>query len=121
MKNYLIIFSLLISFNLFGQSNKKPPNTSGFKYPVIVKLVDGQGNIFRIGFLRYNDYFDAKEDDSEFVAYYGKFLNGVELQNKSFVYFPTSPGNGEMLIIDKSNFTKMDMTYEQAMKIIIPE
>lgn len=122
MKKIILVFSLLIiSLNLFGQQEKKVSIPKGFKYPVMVKLIDGQGNVFRIGFLRYNDYFDVKEDDSAFTSYYGRFLTNTNLTNSVFVYFPTSPGNGEMLIVPKTTVTKMDMTYEQAMQIILPE
>lgn len=118
-----IIFILFVSFSLnsFGQVKEKIYKPQGFKYPVMAKLIDGQGNVFRIGFIRHNDYFDLKEDEGEITSYYARFLNESNLTNSVFVYFPTSPGNGEMLIVNKTSVTKLDMTYEQAMQIILPD
>ena len=37
------------------------------------------------------------------------------------VYFPLSEKTGEMLIVEKSNLTYLDLSYEEAMKIILPK
>jgi len=120
-----ILFLLLIISPLIGMcqgnSNITRPKSKEFSYPVIVKLIQGEGNVFRIGFIRYNDYFDIKEDESELNAFYARFLTDLELKNSVFVYFPTANKNGEMLVVPKVSVTKLDMTYEQAMQIIIPE
>ena len=120
MKKLFIIFILLFSTNTYGQ-NKNVSKPKYFKHPVMVKLIQGQGNVFRIGFIRYNDFYDVKEDASDVSAYYARFLSDAEINNSLFVYFPTSKDNGEMLIVSKITITKMDMTYEQAMQLIIPE
>lgn len=120
MKKIVFIFLLFSSINLFGQ-NKIVSKPKEFKYPVIVKLIEGQGNVFRIGFIRHNDYYDIKEDQTEVASFYARFLSDAEIKNSVFVYFPISKGSGEMLIISKVSVTKMDMTYEQAMQIILPE
>jgi len=120
MKKLFIIFILLFSTNTYGQ-NKNVSKSKDFKHPVMVKLIQGQGNVFRIGFIRYNDFYDVKEDASDVSAYYARFLSDAEINNSLFVYFPTSKDNGEMLIVSKITITKMDMTYEQAMQLIIPE
>ena len=121
MKKILFILLIISPLVLFGQNNKGISKPKDFKYPVMVKLINGQGNVFRIGFIRYNDFYDVREDASEVSAYYARLLSDAEIKNSLFVYFPTSKENGEMLIVSKDSVTKMDMTYEQAMQIIIPE
>lgn len=121
MKKIIFILLLISPLVLFGQNNKIIDKPRDFKYPVMVKLIQGQGNVFRIGFIRYNDFYDIKENLSEANAFYARFLSDAEIKNSLFVYFPTSKQNGEMLIVPKTTVTKMDMTYEQAMQIIIPE
>jgi uncharacterized membrane protein len=120
-----ILFIILIISPLLGicQGNKEitKPKSKEFRYPVIVKLIQGEGNVFRIGFIRYNDFFDVKENESEIDAFYARFLTDFELKNSVFVYFPTANQNGEMLVVPKVSVTKIDMTYEQAMQIIVPE
>ena len=76
--------------------------------------------MFRIGFMRKNDYFDIKEDISLPQANVARFLKDVELTDKYFVYFPTSSDTGEMIIVSKSCVTKLDMTFEQAIEVIAP-
>lgn len=121
MKQILFSFLIFLSLQSFGQIQEKIAKPQGFKYPVMAKLIDGQGNVFRIGFIRHNDYFDVNEEGNELTSYYARFLSESNLKNSVFVYFPTSPGNGEMLIIAKVSVTKLDMTYEQAMQIILPD
>lgn len=121
MKKILFLLLIISPLILFGQDKKNIAKPKDFKYPVMVKLIQGQGNVFRIGFIRYNDFYDVKEDASDVSAYYARFLSDAEINNSLFVYFPTSKDNGEMLIVSKITITKMDMTYEQAMQLIIPE
>ena len=121
MKKTICIILLIASMGAYAQKNKELEKPNEFSYPVLVKLVDGKSNIFRIGLIRHNDYFNISEDFYQVSANYARFLNDNELKDKMFVYFPLSNKSGEMLIFSKENVTKLDMTYEQAMEIIIPE
>lgn len=116
----LILFVLCV-FNSYSQNDKENSKPKTFKYPVLVKLIEGAGNVFRIGFIRHNDFFDIKEDTQDVASYYARFLSNTNLHNNIFVYFPSLNENGEMLILPKSSITKMDLTYEQAMQIILPD
>lgn len=116
-KLLIIIVILLLSQTSFGQRNK---SSNEYKYPCLVKLVEGGSNIFRIGFMRKNDFFDIAEDISLPQASVARFLKDVDLTDKYFVYFPTSADTGEMLIISKNCVTKLDMTFEQAIEVIAP-
>lgn len=119
----IIIFSLIIitSSGLAQDNNRQIPKSKDFKYPVLVKLISGSSNIFRIGFIRYSDFWEVKEDLGELTSFYARFLNDNELKNKLFVYFPISEKQGDMMIIDKTDIQKLDMTKEQAMEIILPD
>ena len=124
-----LFIAILLSFSVNAQnvSNSKVESQSNsFKYPVLVKLIQGQGNIFRIGFLRYNDFYGIKEDANNPSNIYASFIDLADVtvgnfKDKYFVYFPLSKTNGEMLIIDKKDVTKLDMRYEQAMELIVFE
>ena len=82
-----------------------------FRNPVLVKLIRGEGNVFRIGFVKG----EANKPDIQ-----ANFMKDYNLKGKVFVYFPLSNGNGEMLIVERSDVTKMEMTYENAMELINP-
>lgn len=123
-KTLAIAFSLL----LIAQVSKSQDTEKGiksFKYPVLVKLIQGDGNIFRIGFIRHDDYYDVKQNESEPGNIYASFIDMVDVargdfKGKCFVYFPFSRENGEMEIADKSDIMKLDMRYEEAIKLIRP-
>lgn len=121
MKPKTIIISLFIIFisNIgYSQTSK---NAKGYRYPVLVKMFEGSGNVFRLGFLRYNDFFEVKEDISSPQANISRFLVDYDLKDKMFVHFPTSDKSGETLIVPKACVTKLDLTYEQAIDIIYPK
>jgi hypothetical protein len=121
MKRAFSLLLILVSINTYGQTTKNEVSKpNDFKYPVLVKLIDGYSNMFRIGLIRYNDFHDVKEDVSDVTAYYSRFLNQNELKDKLFVYFPLSKDSGEMLIVSKLNIVKLDLTYDQALQIIMP-
>jgi len=121
MKKMFSLILILVSINTLGQTTKKEvAKPNDFKYPVLVKLIDGYSNMFRIGLIRHNDFYDVKENGSDVSAYYSRFLSDYELKDKIFVYFPLSKESGEMIIVSKQNITKLDMTYEQALEIIMP-
>lgn len=121
------ILLFLLASASYGQSRGEPKGNKGerdFKYPVLVKLIQGQGNVFRIGFVRYNDFHEVRENTGEDKNIYASFINLVDIdkgdfKNKCFVYFPLSERNGEMIIVEKSDITKLDMRYEQAMELIV--
>ncbi len=120
MKKFSILAIILLITTLSVVAQKKPMNTDTFKHPVLVKLVQGDGNIFRIGFLRYSDFHDIKEEAGNPNNIYANFMEMVEFTDKYFVYFPFSLENGEMTIVNKNDVIKLDMRYEQAMKLIRP-
>jgi hypothetical protein len=119
MKKLILIALIVLATNVNGQSSKTISKPSEFSHPVMLKLIQGEGNIFRIGFVRDNDY--KKEDVTLPTSYYARFLDDNELKNKTFVYFPLSEKMGEMLIVEKSTLTNLDLSYEEAMKIILPK
>lgn len=124
-----LLIMLLVSFSVKAQkvSDEKVESQSNtFKHPVLVKLIQGDGNIFRIGFLRYNDFYGIKEEANNPSNIYANFIDLADVavgnfKDKYFVYFPLSKTNGEMLIIDRKDVTKLDMRYEQAMELIVFE
>lgn len=120
MKKILLLIVFILSCNLVW-SQKTKTNREEFKYPVLVKLIEGSGNVFRIGFIRHNDYWNIKEDVNNPQNIYANFIDLTELKNKIFVYFPTSDSTGEMTIVDNKDITKLDMTYEQALEVMIPK
>lgn len=121
MKKIILILMIILTNNVNGQSNKTISKPSEFKHPVMMKLIQGDGNIFRIGFIRENDFNNVKEDVTLPTSYYARFLDDNELKNKTFVYFPLSEKTGEMLIVEKSILTRLDLSYEEALKIILPK
>jgi hypothetical protein len=121
MKKLILIALIVLATNVNGQSSKTISKPSEFNHPVMLKLIQGDGNIFRIGFIRDNDYKNVKEDVTQLTSYYARFLDDNELKNKTFVYFPLSEKTGEMLIVEKSILTNLDLSYEEAMKIILPK
>lgn len=122
-----LIIALLFTFSVNAQkvSNDKSERQSNtFNHPVLVKLIQGSGNVFRIGFLRYNDFYGIEEEASDPKNIYAGFIDLAELsvgnfKDKCFVYFPMSNSNGEMMIVDKKEVTRLDMRYEQAMELIV--
>lgn len=125
MKKLLAITIPLLLLCFVSNSQDTEKGLKSFKYPVLVKLIQGDGNIFRIGFVRHNDYHDIKEDVGNPGNIYASFMDMVDVsrgdfKDKCFVYFPFSRENGEMAIVDKSDFMKLDMKYEQAIKLIRP-
>ena len=125
-KTIALAVALLITITANAQKVGMDKEGNQFKYPVLVKLIQGEGNIFRIGFLRYNDFHDIKEDANNPSNIYANFIDLADVsvgnfKDKYFVYFPLSKTNGEMLIIDKGDVTKLDMRYEQAMELIVLE
>ena len=118
-----ILMAIALSFNANAQKNgKSETKPNSFKYPVLVKMIHGSGNIFRIGFLRHNDFHGIEESVGENI--YASFINLVDVskgdfKDKYFVYFPLANQNGEMLIVDRREVTKLDLTYEQAMELIV--
>lgn len=116
-KLFVIIVFLLFSQITFSQINNSKKE---YKYPCLIKLIEGSSNMFRIGFMRKNDYLDVKEDISSPQASVARFLNDFNMNDKVFIYFPTSKQTGEMMIVNKSCVTKLDMTYEEAIEIILP-
>lgn len=95
-----------------------------FKYPVLVKLIKGSGNVFRIGFVREGDFYgtgESKPDTSDIYANFMDLVNSDkgDFTGKCFVYFPLSERNGEMLIVDRNDVSSLDMRYEQAMELIV--
>jgi hypothetical protein len=121
MKKLILIALIVLATNVNGQSNKTISKPSEFNHPIMMKLIQGDGNIFRIGFIRDNDFKNVLEDVTQSTAYYARFLEDNELKNKVFVYFPLSEKTGEMLIVEKSILTRLDLSYEEAMKIILPK
>lgn len=121
MKKIILILMIILTNNVNGQSSKTISKPSEFKHPVMMKLIQGDGNIFRIGFIRENDFNNVKEDVTLPTSYYARFLDDNELKNKTFVYFPLSEKTGEMLIVEKSILTRLDLSYEEALKIILPK
>lgn len=121
MKKLILIALIVLATNVNGQSSKTVQRPNEFNHPVMLKLIQGDGNIFRIGFVRDNDFNNVKEDVTQPTSYYARFLDDNELKNKIFVYFPLSEKTGEMLIVEKNDLTKLDLSYEEAMKIILPK
>lgn len=127
-KNTILAISfLLLSYVSNGQNNKQTRHPeNAFRHPVLAKIIQGEGNVFRIGFMRHNDFHDIKEDEGNAMNIYANFMSSVGLVNsdltdKFFIYFPLSDDGGEMMIMPKSQVQKLDMTYEQAIKLIRPE
>ena len=121
MKKLIFILMVIIATNVDGQSTKQISKPTQFTHPVMMKLIQGEGNIFRIGFIRENDLNNVKEDVTLPSAYYARFLDDNELKNKIFVYFPLSDSTGEMLIVEKNILSMLDLSYDEAMKIILPK
>ena len=121
MKKLILILMVILTTNVDAQSNKTISKPIEFKHPVMMKLIQGDGNIFRIGFIRENDFNNVKEDVTLPTSYYARFLDDNELKNKTFIYFPLSEKTGEMLIVEKSILTRLDLSYEEALKIILPK
>lgn len=116
---------LFLSLTAFPQKHEVASEKNDFKYPVLVKLIRGEGNVFRLGFVRKNDYLGVEEDKNDARNIYANFIDLADVvtgnfKNKFFVYFPLSKDSGEMLIVDKTDVTKVDMTYEQSMQLILP-
>lgn len=125
----IILLALATSLSIIVNAqkidnDKMKSEKNSFKYPVLCKLIQGSGNVFRIGFLRYNDFNGVEEDASDPKNIYAGFIDLVDVakgdfKDKYFVYFPLSNGTGEMLIMDRKDVTKLDMRYEQAMELIV--
>lgn len=126
-KALITLTAIALTLTSYGQGNAKKGETidnKTFKYPVLVKLIQGSGNVFRIGFVRYSDYYGIEENANDPKNIYASFIDLVEVskgdfKNKCFVYFPLSKNNGETLIIDRNDVAKLDMRYEQAIELIV--
>jgi len=124
LKSFIAILIIVFTWSTVEAQNKSQEKS--FNYPVLVKIIQGNGNVFRIGFIRYNDFYGVKEDESNPSNIYANFIGLAnvtrgDFKNKCFVYFPLAKGNGEIVIIDKADITKLNMTYDQAMKLIVVE
>lgn len=115
----LIVF-LLISFCSKGQTFDSSRSNKEFKCPVLAKLIRGEGNVFRIGFVRTTDFCDNKDSLSYKYDMYDNFIKKADLNGKCFVFFPSAKDSGEMLIVDRDDFVKIDMDYNEAMGLILP-
>jgi len=125
-KTIALAVALLVTITANAQKVGTDKEGDQFKHPVLVKLIQGDGNIFRIGFLRHNDFHDIKEDANDPSNIYANFIDLADVsvgnfKDKCFVYFPLSNTNGEMLIVNRGDLTKLDMRYEQAMELIVLE
>ncbi len=58
---------------------------------------------------------------SKTISKPSEFSHPVMLKLIQGEYFPLSEKTGEMLIVEKSNLTNLDLSYEEAMKIILPK
>ena len=123
---YLLMAIMLTASVSFAQS-KQSKNTEQFNHPVLVQ----QNEKIEIGFVSEytaNDLIQSKpmksgvvyyENNSEDASVFEQLIMDVpeKLQEYCFVYFPKSSGN-KTPMIKKENLTPLDLSYENALKLI---
>lgn len=113
MKNSLLFFIVfLCSSATFAQvvEKKAELNKATFTRPVLVKLIEGYGNVWRIGFVQ-NDQ----------PIYNHENLSDNRIDDKCFVYFPLSGEAGEVSMVSKSTVTELGIDYNKAIEMIMAD
>jgi uncharacterized membrane protein len=113
MKKSLLFFVVIFcSLGAFAQvvENKTEMNRATFTRPVLVKLIEGYGNVWRIGFVQ-NDQPIANNEN----------LSAIRPDDKCFVYFPLSGEAGEVSMVSRSTVTKLDIAYDKAIEMIMAD
>lgn len=124
-KTTVLSLLILLSFGMKAQTPASQIQTERkhFRHPVLVKLIEGYGNVWRIGFMRSEDFYGDKDtvkrNDIHANFFKSVSLSESELKDKCFVYFPLSGDQGEMLIVSKSTITRLDIGYDKAIELIM--